>query len=142
MSDTEYLVRGALLKCSCGSHLRRLNLPQCHGVYVKGHPVIQENDKEPEKNISYFGVCSKATSEDSEEVLLVYSEIDRQYNPSLSEDIQGYRCTPQIPHNWMSKKKDTYITKDFSAATTESYLFCTMGGIIEPVTSGQEYEGE
>ena len=38
----EYLVRGATLVCSNGSHKRKINLPKCHGVYVGEHPVLHE----------------------------------------------------------------------------------------------------
>ncbi len=36
MDEKEYLVRGALLSCREGSHPRRLNLPEAHGVFVDG----------------------------------------------------------------------------------------------------------
>lgn len=35
----EYVVRGALLHCSCGSHHRRLNLPKCH-EYIEGNTLL------------------------------------------------------------------------------------------------------
>ena len=63
----KFLVRGALLKCSCGSHPRRLNLMKDHGVtvdlkdgYDKGHPFVHEMDcvPGPNGNIDYFGVCN------------------------------------------------------------------------------------
>jgi hypothetical protein len=38
----EYLVRGATLICSNGTHKRKLNLPKCHGVYIGEHPVMHE----------------------------------------------------------------------------------------------------
>ena len=60
MEDKEYLVRGALLRCSKGSHPRRLNLPTSHGVYSKEHPIIRKDDYK-EENISHFGVCQSST---------------------------------------------------------------------------------
>lgn len=39
-----YLVRGAQLCCRMGSHPRRLNLPQSHGEYICGRPVIMDED--------------------------------------------------------------------------------------------------
>ena len=54
-----YLVMGARLYCSCGSHSRRLNLPVDHGVYIRGLPMIHEEDclVGDGKNITTFGVC-------------------------------------------------------------------------------------
>lgn len=42
MQETyEYVVRGALLYCDCGSHHRRLNLPKCHDIYIGQNPVMR-----------------------------------------------------------------------------------------------------
>lgn len=59
------LVRGALLKCNCGTHPRRLNLPKSYGSYVDEqmeHPFVSEKDcifceGGSDGNITYFGVC-------------------------------------------------------------------------------------
>lgn len=54
-----YLVRGAELYCNCGTHIRKLNLPICHGVYTNGRPMMHEEDCEvgDDKNIPSFGIC-------------------------------------------------------------------------------------
>ena len=44
--DYKFLVRGAKLRCSCGSHGRCLNLPKSHGVYYNGAPLVFESDCE------------------------------------------------------------------------------------------------
>ena len=43
--ENEYLVRGALLYCTNGTHPRRINLPICHGSYIKGHPLLHKNGR-------------------------------------------------------------------------------------------------
>ena len=60
----EYLVRGATLICSNGTHKRKLNLPKCHGVYIGEHPVMHELECVSEAvcgrdkcNIAFFGIC-------------------------------------------------------------------------------------
>lgn len=137
--DEEYLVRGALLKCNCGSHPRRLNLPQCHGVYVLDHPVISEYDCVPENNISYFGVCQAETPPSgSEEILL--DEFVQEEQQSTGKEVQGLRCVPEIHGKWENTNKATKISGNGTAVTTNSYLVCTCGGLIEPVTSGKECE--
>lgn len=56
------------------------------------------------------------------------------------EDVQGLECTPDIIGEWRGIKKRTNVAGDFPALTMESYLICSCGGIIQPVTSGQEYK--
>ncbi|BCJ92611.1 hypothetical protein acsn021_01800 [Anaerocolumna cellulosilytica] len=137
--EESYLVRGAMLYCNCGSHPRRLNLPKCHGVYVLNHPVIREDDCEPGKNISYFGVCLGETPPaGAEEILL------DQYVPEgetgTGEEIQGPRCAPDIIGKWRSTNEATCVSGDGTAVTTNSYLVCRCGGLIQPITNGHEYE--
>ena len=120
--ENEYLVRGALLYCTNGTHPRRINLPICHGSYIKGHPLLHKNDCKIGENISYFVVCESETP------------------PEEVEDVQGLKCIPDILGEWRGVKTKTNIIGDFPALAMESYLICNCGGIIQPVTSGQEYE--
>lgn len=139
--NQEYLVRGAMLYCTKGSHPRKLNLPQCHGFYVNGHPVIRDTDCVPVENISYFGVCQANTPPDgAEEILLdVYVPEGEE---STGEEIQGLRCCPNINGKWRNLHMPTKIKGEEHAVTTNSYLACSCGGLISPLTSGQEYEDE
>lgn len=64
MDLREYLVRGATLICTNGSHKRKINLPKCHGIYAGVHPLLHglecltESMCGKEKcNITHFGVC-------------------------------------------------------------------------------------
>ena len=57
----QYVLRGATLKCNCGSHERKLDMLKDHAVYVEGFPMVHEPDKELEDNIKYFGVCSSGS---------------------------------------------------------------------------------
>lgn len=137
--NEEYLVRGALLYCNQGSHPRRLNLPECHGVYVMEHPVIQETDCKAGDNISYFGICNSSTPpENSEEILLDAYVSEGQ--TSTGQEVQGLRCCPDVVGNWRNCYQPTKLKGEKSAVTTSSYLICNCGGIIQPLTSGQEYE--
>ncbi|MCL2611350.1 MAG: DUF4280 domain-containing protein [Defluviitaleaceae bacterium] len=115
MADKEYVVRGACLECSQGSHPRKLNLPKCHGVYITGHPMIHKYDSVPIENISPFGMCS----------------------------ILQAPCVPATLSGWVNTHDRTLLTDNDTriphpVVTTDSFLVCTVGGIIEPKTSGQE----
>ncbi|RDY32219.1 DUF4280 domain-containing protein [Lachnotalea glycerini] len=133
----EYLVRGALLSCQCGSHPRRLNLPKCHGIYYGEHPMMGEMDCIIEENISYFGVCSSSTPPANAETitLAAYSE-----NVESGEVVEGFICCPNIIGTWRNPHDTSQISKGEAAITTDSYLICSCGGLIQPMTSGQEYE--
>lgn len=108
-AEIEYLVRGAVLACRAGSSPSQLNLPRCHGVYAKKHPIMNMQDYGPNVNIMPFGKCS----------------------------IMDKPCSPAIAGPWLEEHKKTIVT-DAAAITMESFLVCTIGGLIEPQTSGQE----
>jgi len=163
-----YLVRGARLRCTYGTHSRKLNLPLCHGVYITGSPMIHEKDCIPgdDKNIASFGVCqSPAASSRSPKpprVLLQLPEYDDYGNPiadSNAGNIRGLACMPMIAgEKWLDTWNETRITdngthdpadkhkdnqdpdKGYPAVTTDSFLVCTCGGVISPITSGQHNE--
>jgi len=122
---TYYVVRGAKMKCDKGSNDRKINLPESHGRYVDGKAILNKKDMKPD-NISYFGVCPQCLA--AEEI----SVIDK--NGAL---VTGKKCTPSIVVKWVKTKDDTIIEGQ-PALTTDSIIFCTHGGNITFVTSGQE----
>lgn len=107
--EVQYLVRGATLGCNCGSSPSQLNLPLCHGVYAKNHPMMNQMDYAANVNVMPFGKCS----------------------------VTDQLCSPSIGGPWLKEHKKTIVT-DAPAITMESFLVCTKGGLIEPRTSGQE----
>jgi hypothetical protein len=151
-----YLVRGAKLRCRLGTHTRKLNLPVCHGVYTvasgHNHPMVHSEDAVSEKNIMYFGHCCGAIGQsgDAEQIDLKTVAFD----PNTLEDKQtgdvkrDFKCKPDIIGGcWAMTHSDTKIVRNGSAlakgsaadsVTGASYLVCRYGGLIEPITSGQE----
>lgn len=149
-----YLVRGAQLCCTCGTHKRKLNLPLCHGVYIENNPAVHEEDCKvgDDGNIAAFGICESeghpvhapGRKGEYKKIMLV-SEED-------GSNIKGYACTPCIVGTW----KDVHETKKIirnhtdgtaegdklSALTLESFLVCAYGGLIQPMTSGQDEKEE
>ena len=55
----EYVVRGAFMHCSLGTHDRKINLPVSHGSYVKGEAILNKKDTATGANIPFFGICTK-----------------------------------------------------------------------------------
>lgn len=162
-----YLVRGALLKCSCGTHTRKLNLPLCHGVYIADKPIVQEEDCQvgDDQNIAAFGICqsdghpskdpwwvkagkmlfqsavSYVREEESEKIILQTED---------GQNVKGYACTPCIVGTWKDVHEAQKIARNntdgtvegdrLSSITLESFLVCAYGGLIQPMSSGQDEE--
>ena len=162
-----YLVRGAELYCNCGTHKRRLNLPVCHGIYTNGQPLMQEEDCEAgdDKNIPSFGICQSEENpvnkswlakagdkikgfftgeeeeDDAEKIILKTED---------GQNVKGYPCTPCIMGTWKDVYEAEKILRNntdgtsegdkLSALTQRSFLVCAYGGLIEPISSGQEEE--
>ncbi len=163
----EYLVRGALLHCRCGSYARRLNLSKDHAIYMTEHPVIHELNcicGEGE-NITPFGVCKSSTPPETE-IITCAKDVPRGPNgepigPAPGGVDIGKKCSPvivgmkwknsygksRIVDNGEHNPSDRAISssgkrtpKGEAAVTTVSFLVCQFGGLIEPYTSGQEYD--
>lgn len=141
-----YAVRGALLQCSGGSHCRRLNLPQSHGVYILNHAAMHAGDnvgglEGPTFNITTFGVCSLLQGGAN---ITLMKEAPR--NPDGTSTgapaggvVTGCPCLPVITAQWQDTHSDTKIgAEQLPALTTLSFLMCTCGGIIKILRSGQE----
>ena len=156
----QYVVRGARLCCSCGSHERKLNVFKDHAVYTESFPMIHELDKELEKNITFFGVCSSGDQLlSSQNIRLIKTTYDKEGNP-IEEVVSGTMCVPFIIGDWRDTKKNVKIidngdkdstdkdkyredgSKGYKAVTTNSFLICRYGGIIEPLDSGQDLISE
>lgn len=160
-----YLVRGAELYCNCGTHKRRLNLPMCHGVYTNGKPMMHEEDCEvgDDKNITSFGICQSEenpvnkswfakTGDKIKEFFTGEKEEDEEEKIILQtedgQNVKGYPCTPCIVGKWKDVYEAEKIIRNGAEGTCEgdklcaltqrSFLVCAYGGLIEPISSGQE----
>ena len=112
--STEFLVNGAVLHCSHGNYYSTLNSAD-HGVYTD----ISETQalaNTGDKKFNGFVSCVKW---DEEPFLVKHS------------------CRCKIGE-WQNVRKNVSINGKY-ALDTNSYLVCKHGGLISPVTSGQEY---
>jgi len=159
-----YAVRGARLRCDKGTHIRRLNLPKDHGVYITGSPMVHKHDCVPgdDANIATFGVCEAPRRDRIRPVPPTIILKRRKYNEYTGEimeteedlpNVRGLACKPQIAGYWLNTHDDTRIVDNgdnisldvfledsehgYPAVTTESILVCACGGIIDIVDSGQ-----
>ena len=112
--STEFLVNGAVLCCSRGSDYSTLDSAD-HGVYTDSSEMgalVNTGDKKFDGFVS----CSKWNEE-----------------PLVAK----HSCRFKLGE-WRNVRKNVSINGKY-ALDTNSYLPCKHGGIISPVTSGQEY---
>jgi hypothetical protein len=72
------------MSCSKGSALIPISLPESHGAYAKGIPIMVDADNKVGANIGCFGLCV------------------------------GEPCTPVILGKWKICKNDMFINGDFA----------------------------
>ncbi|MNM87695.1 hypothetical protein D3C81_998840 [compost metagenome] len=129
MDKKYYVVRGADIGCTCGSHLRKLNLPVSHGTYVNGQPMMNETDCKLEDNISCFGICSSPLNQSGETIYLISME---------GEQIQGKPCLPVLLGDRWNQTKTKVKVDAQSVLTTDSELYCALDGVIKFASNGQQ----
>lgn len=112
--STEFLVNGAVLCCSRGSDYSTLNSND-HGVYTDSSET-QALANTDDKKFGGFVSCAKWNEE-----------------PFIAR----HNCRFKLGE-WGNVRKNVSINGKY-ALDTNSYLVCKHGGIISPVTSGQEY---
>ncbi len=142
----EYLVRGALLCCDCGSHKRKMNLLKSHGAVVGANePMVHAKDNLIEENITFFGVCSGGNPPAGEDV---YFQKEGTFDENGNRKTVGFGvvtgppCIPDIIGEWEIPYEATLIADEedpegVPSITMKSFLVCNHGGIIKPVVSGQ-----
>ena len=147
--NPEYLVRGAPLRCSYGSHMRYLDMLKTHGVYLDDKPVMHKKDCVVGENIMSFGICNSPTSYTDRNGVIFCRSGNRcggqlSYKAGGQSDHRADMQTDQIrEEGWENCKNETKIAQDataktashkgctcYEAITTASYLVCEHGGLI------------
>lgn len=152
-----YVVRGAKIRCTCGSHPRKFNLLESHGLYYKDIAIASAEDKigefdnvyitpgtelesnNPEKcNIRHFGICNSPyniTNKDN----IKYEAFNE--NGKEVEPVEGKQCYVKVTGDWIDSKENVKLNGD-KAINLTSYIACDFGGIIYFEDAGQENNGE
>ncbi|SFE54856.1 protein of unknown function [Paenibacillus algorifonticola] len=121
-----YVVRGATMACTCGTHKRRINLPESHGSYVNGKPMMNEDDNGSE-NVPYFGICISPKMAAGQIVYLIDEE---------GNNIGGPPCMPDFMGKWLLPKENAKVDNK-PALTTDSFLKCSIEGEVFFLSDGQ-----
>jgi len=135
MAEYPYVVAGATIFCSEGTHFNNLDLPMSHGVYIRDRAAMHEEDSVPGINIPEFGVCRSANNSNGEKQTSDAVGL-LPFDDSVSLPIVGKLCTP-MTEKWIDAKEDVLV-EGIPALTVECTLVCTQGGgIIAFVDDGQ-----
>jgi len=138
-----YVVRGAGIYCTYGSHLRRLDMPVCHGVYIRGKPLMNEQDCKVglDANIPDFGACQAPGNpnpqiiiKDSTGLMPIVGENGEPGVPTLP--ITGALCIPLLGEKWLNAYGDTFVD-GVAALRTNCSIACAYQGIIYFFNDGQ-----
>jgi len=139
-----YAVRGATIYCMYGSHFRKMDMPVCHGSYIREKPVMHELDCKVglDANIAPFGACQApgnpgpTISISSTEGLMPVP--DEKGNYSLPPmPVIGKLCTPILDDKWDNAHQDTLID-GVPALTVFCTITCKYQGVIGFIDDGQE----
>jgi len=139
-----YVTRGAELRCSCGSHMRRLDLNEDDGhryvttEYVYPYVGNTQCVAGEENNIKNFGICNGCKKG---EIITLIKDPDSKEKGKKNR-ITGVGCVPELLGDvWFDTKKDAKLSKAGELVVQKSFLACKYGGFIEIDTSGIEYMG-
>ena len=113
--STEFLVDGAVLRCTQGDCYAKLD-SEDHGVYTDSSGTMALANEEDKKISGDFGFCNV-------------------YIDSVTKKKKKCDC---LPKDWLNKLGRVLVNGKKSL-DTNSFLQCSRGGTIIPVTSGQEF---
>jgi hypothetical protein len=129
-----YAVRGASIFCVYGTHLRKLDMPATHGSFIRGIPMMNENDCVVglAANIPTFGACNSPENQnpviiiaDPTGVLPIPDENGNAVMPPMP--LEGRLCAPILTGKWCDAKDDTLVD-GAPALTVNCTIACATGG--------------
>ena len=139
-----YVVRGARISCTWGSHSSRLDMPACHGAYIREKPMMHEKDCRVgiEANIAPFGACFSPQNPNPEVIIYEAANLMPVYKgdgasalPALP--VIGKLCQPMLGNKWLDAHEDTLVD-GVAALRTNCTLACLYQGVIHFIDDGQE----
>ena len=144
MSDYPYVVRGAQIYCTFGSHVRRIDMPACHGSYIREKPNMHEMDCKVglDANIPPFGICSSPANPGQEIMIsdaggLVPMQDEHGNSVMPTMPIIGKLCQPILADKWCNAYEDTLID-GVPALRVNCTISCVFNGTICFADDGQK----
>lgn len=139
-----YVVRGATMYCSCGTHMRKLDMPVSHGSYIRDKAMMNNADCKvgSDQNIPPFGACWSETKdgidikiEDTKDLVPFTDEEGNKIEIPLP--IEGKLCEPKLGAEWSEAQENTLVDGK-PALTVKCTITCSYGGTIGFMDAGQE----
>ena len=136
MADEYYVVRGASIYCVYGTHFRRLDMPVAHGAYIRGIPMMNEDDCKVglDANIAPFGACKspentnvKIVIHDATNIMPVPTDESGTNFAEPEMPVEGRLCTPILGDKWCDAKDDALVD-GVPALTVNCTIACSCGG--------------
>jgi hypothetical protein len=138
-----YVVRGATIYCSCGTHMRKLDMPVSHGSYIRDQAMMNKTDCKVglDQNIPPFGACL-SESKDGIDIKIEDTKdlvpfTDEEGNPiEMPVPIEGKLCEPDLDKEWADAQEETLVDGK-PAITVQCTVTCKYGGVIGFMDAGQ-----
>lgn len=139
-----FVVRGATIYCTCGSHIRKLDMPVSHGSFIRDKAMMNKMDCKVgiNQNIPPFGACFSQEKDGIDIVIEDAKDLvpftDEEGNPiEIPLPIEGKLCEPKLAEAWSDAQEETLVDGE-PALAVNSTITCTYGGVIGFMDAGQE----
>jgi len=143
-----FVVRGAKIYCTYGTHIRKLDMALTHGAFIRDKPMLNEQDCRAgvEHNIAPFGICRSGFNRQKN---IEISEAELEDLLPIDTSIDGLPVVPDLPlhgrkcilggigRKWEDAHEEVLVGNR-PALTLKCTLSCIFGGIIKFITDGQE----
>lgn len=139
-----YVVRGATMYCTCGTHMRKLDMPVSHGSYIRDKAMMNNADCKVglDQNIPPFGACWSENKDGIdikiEDTKDLFPFTDEEGNPiEIPMPIEGKLCEPKLAGEWAEAQENTLVDGK-PALTVKCTIICSYGGTIGFMDAGQD----
>lgn len=139
-----YVVRGATMYCTCGTHMRKLDMPVSHGSYIRDKAMMNNGDCKVglDQNIPPFGACWSENKDGIdikiEDTKDLFPFTDEEGNPiEIPMPIEGKLCEPKLAGEWAEAQENTLVDGK-PALTVKCTITCSYGGTIGFMDAGQD----
>lgn len=139
-----FVVRGAKIYCTCGTHVRKLDMPVSHGSFIRDKAMMNKKDCRVglDQNIPPFGACLSEKKEGTDIKINDAKDLvpftDENGKPiKVSMPIEGKLCEPKLAAEWSDSEENTLVD-GIQAITAKCTITCEYGGIIGFMDAGQD----
>ena len=143
-----FVVRGAKVYCTYGTHITKLDMPLTHGAFLHEKPMLNALDCKVgiNYNIAPFGICRSQRNKNQQ---IDIHEANREELVPIDVlpdgtwvvpdmPLEGRKCIPCLTRNRWADANTQVLLDGEGALTTGCTVACSYGGVISFITHGQE----